>query len=148
MDEDKVGLKVEDWEEKNVEDNENLEVSDKNVDGSDDDEEEDKPKKTKEEIPKNLRIFKVVMDSDNLLLLNVNMETLQESKIIKFISKNLVRKAIEMLHKLAEKDESEKDKDGGIDDDTKEVEMTTALTTRPMRRRSTRLQRWIITNLS
>ena len=44
------------------------------------------------------------MDSDDLLPLNVNRETLQESKIIKVIPKKLVRKAIEMLRKLAEKD--------------------------------------------
>ena len=41
------------------------------------------------------------MESDNLLTLNINRETLQESKIIKVISKKLVRKAIEMLRKLA-----------------------------------------------
>ena len=52
------------------------------------------------------------------------MEPLQESNIIKVISKKLVRKSIEMLHKQAEKDESKKDKDGGIDDDTKEAEIT------------------------
>ena len=44
------------------------------------------------------------MDSDNLLTLNVNRETLHESKIIKFIPKKLVRKSIEMMRKLAEKD--------------------------------------------
>ena len=46
------------------------------------------------------------MYSDNLLHLNLNRKTLQDSKIIKFVSKKLVRKAIEMLYKLAEKDES------------------------------------------
>ena len=65
-------------------------------------EEEDRPNNTKEEIPNNLSFFKVVVDSDNLLPLKINVETLQESKIIKFISKKLVRKTIEMLHKLAE----------------------------------------------
>ena len=35
---------------------------------------------------------------------------MHESKIIKFISKKLVRKAIEMLHKLAEKEESKEEK--------------------------------------
>ena len=48
------------------------------------------------------------MDSENLLPLNVNRETLHESKIIKFISKKLVRKSIEIMRKLAEKDESKK----------------------------------------
>ena len=63
------------------------------------------------------------MDSDDLLPLNFNRETLQESKIIKVISKKLVRKAIEMMCKLAEKDESKKDKDDKIYDDTKEVDI-------------------------
>ena len=48
LDEDKVGLKVEDGEEKKEEDNNDLEVSDEYVDGSTDDEEEDRLKKTKE----------------------------------------------------------------------------------------------------
>ena len=63
------------------------------------------------------------MDSDNLLPLNVNRETLQESKIIKVISKNLVRKAIDMLRKLSEKDKSKKEKDNNIENETKEVEI-------------------------
>ena len=86
-----------------------------------DDKEEARPKKTKKEIPKNLSFVKGFVDSDDLLSLNVNRETLQESKIIKFISKNLVRKAIEILHKLGEKDESKKEKDDDIDNETKEV---------------------------
>ena len=52
-------------------------------------------------MPKYLSFAKVVVDSDDLLPISVNRETLQESKIIKVISKNLVRKAIEMLRKLA-----------------------------------------------
>ena len=48
-------------------------------------------------MPKNLSFIKGVVDSDDLLPLNVNKETLQESNIIKVISKKLVRKAIEML---------------------------------------------------
>ena len=56
------------------------------------------------------------MDSDDLLSLNINMETLQESKIIKVISKKLVSKAIDILHNLAEKEESKKEKDNDIDD--------------------------------
>ena len=80
----------------------------KDVDGLNDNEEEDRPSKTKEEIPKNLSFVKVVVDSDDLLPLNINRETLQKSKSIKVTSKKLVRKVIEMLHKLAEKDESKK----------------------------------------
>ena len=108
VDEEKVGLKVEDGEDKKEEDNDDLEVSDDDVNGTNDDEEEDRPKNTKEEISNNLSFVNGAMDSDNLFPLNFNRETLQESKIIKFISKKLVRKAIEMLRKLAENDESKK----------------------------------------
>ena len=63
------------------------------------------------------------MDSENLLPLNVNRETLHESKIIKVISKELVRKAIEMLHKLADKEKSKEEKDENIYDETTEVDI-------------------------
>ena len=121
VDKDKIGLKVDDGEEKKEDDDDDLEVSDKDVDGMNEDEEEDRPKKTKEEMPKNLSFVKVVVDSNDFLPINVNRETLQESKIIKVISKKQVRKAIEMLSKLAEKEESNKEKDDSIDKETKEV---------------------------
>ena len=41
-----------------------------------DDKEEDRTKNTKEEMTKNLSFVKGVMDRDDLLLLNVNKETL------------------------------------------------------------------------
>ena len=63
-------------EEKNKEDKNDLEVSDEDVDGMNDDEEEDRPKNTKEIMSKYLSFVKGVMDSDNLLPLNVNKETL------------------------------------------------------------------------
>ena len=75
-----------------------MEVLDKEVDGKNDDEEEDRPKKTKEVMPKYL-------SRNDLLPLNVNRDTLHESNIIKVTSKKLVRKAIEMLRKLEDKDE-------------------------------------------
>ena len=121
VDEDKFGLKVEDREEKKEEDDKNMEVLDKDVDGTNDDREEDRPKNTKEEMTKNLSFVKGVVESDVLLPLNVNRETLQESKIIKVIYKKLVRKSIEMLRKLSERDGPKKEKDDGIDNDTKEV---------------------------
>ena len=65
------------------------------------DEEEDRHKKTKEEMPKNLSFIKGVVYSNDLLPLKVNRETLQESKIIKVISKRLVSKATDMMRKLA-----------------------------------------------
>ena len=108
MDEDKVGLKVEEGEDKKKEGGDDLEVPDKDVDGTNDDEEENRSKKTKEVITKYLSFGKEVVDSNDLLPLNVNRETLQESKIIKVIPKKLVRKAIDILHKLAETDESKK----------------------------------------
>ena len=74
-------------------------------------------------MPKNLSFFKGVVEIENLHPLNVNRETLQESNIIKVISKKIARKVIEMLRKLAEKDESKKEKYDDIDDDTKEVEI-------------------------
>ena len=63
------------------------------------------------------------MDINDLLPLNVNRKTLQESNIIKVISKKLLRKAIEMLRKLAEKYKPKEEKDDNIDDDTKEAEI-------------------------
>ena len=62
-----------------------MEVLDKEVDGTNDNKVEDRPNNTKELMPKYIII-------DNLLPLNFNRETLKESKIIKVISKKLVRK--------------------------------------------------------
>ena len=93
-----------------------MEVLDEDVDGTNDDEEEDRPKKTKEVMPRYL-------SSDDILTLNVNRETLQESKFSKVISENLVRNTIEMLLKLAQKDKSKEEKDYKIDDKTKEAEI-------------------------
>jgi len=64
-------------------------------------------------MPKYLSFVKGVVDSDDLPL-NVNRETLQESKIIKIISKKLVRKVVELMKKLSDEDakgESEKKED-------------------------------------
>ena len=108
MDKEKVSLKFEDGEEKEEEDNNDLEVLDEDIDGLNDDEEEDRPKNTKEEMPKNLSFVKGVLDSDNLLPLNVNREKLQWSTKLKVIYKKLVRKDINMLSKLAEKEEYKK----------------------------------------
>ena len=123
LDEDKVGHKIDDGKEKKEEDENDLEVSDEDVDGKNDYGEEGRPKNTNEEMPNNLIFFKGVVDSNDLLLLNINRETLQESKTIKVIYKKLVRKEIEMMCKLAEKDKSKKEEDYDTDDDTKEVEI-------------------------
>jgi len=52
-------------------------------------------------MPKYLNFIKGVVDSDDLPL-NVSREQLQQMKMIKVMSKKLVRKAIEMLSDLAE----------------------------------------------
>jgi len=67
-------------------------------------------------MPRYLSFVKGVVDSDDLPL-NVNRETVQESNIIKIISKKLVRKTIEMIRKLSEvvvEEEIELDEDGNI----------------------------------
>jgi heat shock protein beta len=70
-------------------------------------------------LPKYLNFLKGVVDSDDLPL-NVSRETLQQHKILKVMGKKLVRKALEMLRKLAtegktnssESDEDEDETDG------------------------------------
>ena len=71
-------------------------------------------------MPRYLSFVKGVIDSDDLPL-NVNRETLQESKIIKIIKKKLVRKAIDMISKMSkapmpedEPEEAEIDADGNV----------------------------------
>ena len=71
-----------------------FEVSDEEVDGTNEDKEEDRSNKTKELMPKYLSFVKGVMDRDNLLTLNINRETLQESKIIRVVSNKLVKNYI------------------------------------------------------
>ena len=74
-------------------------------------------------MPKNLRFVKGVVENDNLLPINVNIETLKKSKIIKFIYKKLVRKTIYMQRKLAGKEKPKKEKYDEIDYDIKVVDI-------------------------
>jgi heat shock protein 90kDa beta len=61
-------------------------------------------------LPRYLSFMKGVVDSDDLPL-NVNRETLQESKIIQVIKKKVVRKALEMLKNFQKESDAEMEKE-------------------------------------
>merc|ERR1712213_306879 len=60
--------------------------------------------------PRYLNFVRGVVDSDDLPL-NVSREQLQQNKIMKVISKKLVRKVLELMKKLAKEDDSGEDED-------------------------------------
>merc|ERR1711871_86679 len=62
-------------------------------------------------LPKYLNFIKGVVDSDDLPL-NVSRETLQQHKILKVMSKKLVRKALEMMRKMASGKKSTSSEEG------------------------------------
>merc|ERR1712078_490621 len=66
-------------------------------------------------LPRYLNFVRGVVDSDDLPL-NVSREQLQQSKIMKVISKKLVRKVLELMKKLA------KEEDSGDDEEDEEKE--------------------------
>lgn len=73
-------------------------------------------------MPRYLNFIKGVVDSDDLPL-NVSREQLQQMKMIKVMSKKLVKKALEMLKNLAEEDEEEEDdEEEGADGEKKDEE--------------------------
>ncbi len=59
-------------------------------------------------MPRYLNFIKGVVDSDDLPL-NVSREQLQQMKMLKVMSKKLIRKAIEMVRKLAEDEDEDED---------------------------------------
>merc|ERR1712228_1152587 len=77
-------------------------------------------------LPRYLSFVHGIVDSDDLPL-NVARETLAQSRVLKVMSKKIVRKVLEMLRKMAEgeeeeEEEKEKDEDEDAEDDDAENE--------------------------
>ncbi len=68
-------------------------------------------------MPRYLNFIKGVVDSDDLPL-NVSREQLQQLKMIKVMSKKLIRKAIEMIRAIADDEEEDEDEEDDSAEDT------------------------------
>jgi heat shock protein beta len=77
-------------------------------------------------LPTYLNFIVGVVDSDDLPL-NVSRETLQQHKILKVMSKKLVRKALEMLRKLAAGKQNSGDDEGEHEDSVEDGDSAAAL---------------------
>merc|ERR1712091_91657 len=70
-------------------------------------------------LPRYLNFVRGVVDSDDLPL-NVSREQLQQNKVMKVISKKLVRKILDLLKKLSIKDDKSTAEDDEDDEDDEE----------------------------
>merc|ERR1712141_829297 len=77
--------------------------------------------KFEELLPRYMNFVRGVVDSDDLPL-NVSREQLQQNKIMKVISKKLVRKVLELMKKLAKEEESGDDEDEEKDEEEEKKE--------------------------
>jgi heat shock protein beta len=72
-------------------------------------------------LPRYLNFVRGVVDSDDLPL-NVNRETLQESKIIQVIKKKVVRKILEMIRNFMKEHDGDDEEEAEVDEDGNVIE--------------------------
>merc|ERR1712130_457284 len=72
-------------------------------------------------LPRYMKFVHGIVDSDDLPL-NVARETLAQSRVLKVMSKKIVRKILEMLRKMAERADDDDDDDDEDEDEDEEEE--------------------------